>query len=1349
MLRQKVIADVSAVMVQQRLSEVVNAGVSLAIRSRVVDALGRGDWEGALLTLEGVPEAIPFIDRIFLADTKGCIRADLSHLDNAVGTCREETDWYKGVSKDWRPYVSDVFKRRSLPRRNVVNAAIPVRTRMPKAEGQGKILGILVLQMMGDHFSRLAQDIQLDADETLTIFDHRGNAVAHRGISPQDDILNISGTKFASFLAEAPRGYGEVACPLDKGKEIIAYANVADFGWKVVLEEPVSGLFDERDKILSGIRSFYILFSALGLLFALIIVRLFLLQRKNAILLGKSNETLEKERLVLFRLASIVEFSDDAIIGKDLDGTIRSWNIGAEKIYGYKEQEVLGKSIQLLFPEDVQQELSSIMEHIRKGERIQHFQTRRKRKDGVVIDVSLTLSPILDEKGGVTGVSSVARDITVEKSAEKHIRQAAEEWQKTFDSISDMVFLLDVECNLLLANKAVFTIMGVRPEQLAGKKCYELVHHSQQSWEKCPLQELLKDGKSHTGEATGPNGMPLLVTVSPILNEKQEIVGAVHIAKDITERKRAEAELKDSEERLRLLFEYAPDGYYLLDLAGTCIDGNRMTEELSGYKREELVGKNFLKLSLLPLSDIPRAAAALAKTALGQSTGPDEYVLNRKNGSKTTVEIRTYPLKVKGKTFVLGSARDVSARKRAEELLQDSEKKYRCLFEDSKDAMMTITPPCWRFTSGNAAALKLFGVSDPNAFSLLGLLDVSPEFQFDGCRSDEKARVVIEKAMSEGTAFFEWSHKQLQGHEFLATVLLSRVEISGQVYIQGTIRDVSQLKRAEIALRKAHEELELRVKERTAELSKSREYIEQIVSTITDYIYTVNVKDGKIVGTVHQPTCLGVTGYTAKEFWENPNLWIEIVHEEDRQMVIDFSEAIQAGKKTSAIEHRIRRKDGGIRWIRNTPVPHYDDMGRLVSYDGIVSDITEWKYAETLLIESMKRAEEANRAKSQFLANMSHEIRTPLSAIMGFSDLLARTTLDSTQKDYVATLRESGDLLLSLVTDILDFSKMEAKEILLEKIDFDIEYLVRSLIRINGAKLIGKQVKLFCTIEKGLPRSFKGDPTRIRQVLMNLLSNAIKFTEQGEIEVEVRLAEPGEGRSADKTRKVRLSVRDTGIGISPETQKNIFMPFEQADASTTRKYGGTGLGLSISKGLVAMMGGSISVKSEPGKGSIFSFVLPLEEIQPGAEKNSARSGAFAAKDKSVLVAGEDTGLKGLRILVVEDNAVTYKLLSVVLQSFGCETELAVNGRLGVDKVRTGSYDLVLMDLQMPVMGGCEASRLIRAEISKTIPILALTAAALEADKEKSLASGMNDYITKPIDIGSLKEKILQWTRARA
>jgi len=464
------------------------------------------------------------------------------------------------------------------------------------------------------------------------------------------------------------------------------------------------------------------------------------------------------------------------------------------------------------------------------------------------------------------------------------------------------------------------------------------------------------------------------------------------------------------------------------------------------------------------------------------------------------------------------------------------------------------------------------------------------------------------------------------------------------------------------------------------------------------------------------------SGYHPKEFIKN--LW----------QTIASGEIWKGEVKNSA-------KDGSYYWVDTTIVPFFNDKGKPIQYIAIRADITEKKKVEADLIAAKKIAENSVKIKEEFLRNMSHEIRTPMNSIIGFTDLLLETKLNPDQNEFLGRIKKSSSTLLVLTNDILDSSKLESGKLIFESIDFDLIELIDQVIKMIEHKAKKKGIELSLFIDSKCPRYINGDPTRLNQVLLNLINNSVKFTEEGEVNMYVK-----HKIENDDSINIIFKIEDTGIGMSEKAQKIIFERFTQARSDTTRKYGGSGLGLAIVKMIVDQRKGEIHLDSTLGKGTTFTITIPFNKCiqeQVSGDRNSL----LGQEDNKPKV----FSLKHLKILLVEDNLMNQALAKSRMKSWNCNIDIADNGVIALEKIENSIYDLILMDIQMPEMDGFETTKRIRKLKPPIceIPIIAMTADASSNDEEKSLKTGMNDYISKPFNPESLYNKIIYHTKQKA
>ncbi|NBG88463.1 PAS domain-containing protein [Isachenkonia alkalipeptolytica] len=460
--------------------------------------------------------------------------------------------------------------------------------------------------------------------------------------------------------------------------------------------------------------------------------------------------------------------------------------------------------------------------------------------------------------------------------------------------------------------------------------------------------------------------------------------------------------------------------------------------------------------------------------------------------------------------------------------------------------------------------------------------------------------------------------------------------------------------------------------------------------------------------------------------------WKKFVHPEDLpQVEAEIQRVVNKEQKNYALEIRRKHKEGHWVWIEEKgKVIRWTEKGDPLLMRGVYIDITKRKNIEKELRQAKKEAETANQAKSTFLANMSHEIRTPMNGIIGFLELLSDTEMSQQQRSYLENVQNASKNLMNILNDILDLSKIESNKMALESIPFDIRKTMEFAIGMFYQQAKMKGLELHMNLDQSLPQFVKGDPTRLHQVLANLISNGIKFTEQGEVVLRAK----GEVDNEGDTIIVIIDVQDTGIGIKETDFDKLYQTFSQIDQSHTRLYGGTGLGLKITKTLVELMDGEIEVKSDYDKGSIFTVRLPFDSARNPLEKT-------VKKNKRDKKEGREEIFEKPKVLVAEDQELNQEIMMELLEKKGVHCDVADNGAEAVDRLKDEPYDLILMDCQMPVMDGYEATKRIREMELDQPEIVAMSAYAMKEDEEKCRAAGMDGYLSKPIDLKRLENLI--------
>ncbi|MEN8154971.1 MAG: ATP-binding protein [Acidobacteriota bacterium] len=508
-------------------------------------------------------------------------------------------------------------------------------------------------------------------------------------------------------------------------------------------------------------------------------------------------------------------------------------------------------------------------------------------------------------------------------------------------------------------------------------------------------------------------------------------------------------------------------------------------------------------------------------------------------------------------------------------------------------------------------------------------------------------------------------------------------------------------------------------------IRESRERFKYLFESAMDSIYILD-GDGSIID-VNQMALVHF-GYSWDEIVGKK--FRDLFHEESLNLFTRHFKVLSKELNTR-FEFKGCRKDGKMIYIDCSAVLLRDRGGEKNSYFVFLKDITKRKESEILLKKAKEEAEKANTSKSEFLANVSHEIRTPMNAILGFSEMLENTKLNKDQKEYIEVIKESGESLLYIIDEILDFSKIEAGKFQFDKSNFDLWKIISEVMKVIKVRISDDKIRLIKSIEGSVPRYLFGDIVRIKQILLNLLSNAVKFTKEGEIRLSVRL-----WKELGNWVSVRFEISDTGIGISPDDKDKLFKSFSQIDTSASRRYEGAGLGLSITSKFIEMMGGEIKVKSKIGEGSVFYFTINFEKGESEDEKTGI--------GKDIIKKMKKDELSKYSILIAEDNKVNSMLLEYILKREGFEITIVANGKQAVDQVKKKKFDIILMDIQMPELDGVEATKIISGFLTEKPPIIALTANAMKGDRDKYIAAGMDDYLSKPFKREILVNTIIKW-----
>jgi len=964
----------------------------------------------------------------------------------------------------------------------------------------------------------------------------------------------------------------------------------------------------------------------------------------------------------------------------------------------------------------------------------------------------LAVSATRTDWHGRAAMLGVIHDISRQRAAMAALRGSEERYRTMVESLSEGVIIFDDQARVKGVNPAAERLLDasfeeLRRNQLPDWQAFDAAQRVLRP-EELPVAVVLATGRpvrhALIGMQIGGDGVRWLdINCEPLRDGSAVVNGVLASLTDVTEARRVEEALRVSESTNRTLMDALADGVFVAQDYRFAY-ANRLLLERLGYEREEFTGLPFERVIAPGLLAV---WSERFKERVGSGAEPVrtyEVQFLHKDGSLAEFELVANRTEFQGRPAVLGVLRDIAERKRAaaelerhrdrlEELVHERTRELeaavaaRIQSENFAQTMTDHQPTLLAYVDRdrklqfvNRAWLNWFGKTREEVLGRDGRETVGDVMLHSN--EDVIAKVLRGEAMGtpaemrgvDGRVGNFWIYRlpdivdgDILGYFFIAT-------------------DVTEMRRSE-----------RRLQELNTKLILAESFTRGIADNLPVRVAYWDIDERcRFANRIY---CEWF-GKTLDQVLGKTN--VEIFGEELSLERREYSRLALAGA-LQKFETQEVSSDGryGIWEVQFIPDIQ---RGEVRGYFKLATDITTSKRAQadlqTLnleLVAARDVAEDAAQAKSAFLANMSHEIRTPMNVIIGLTHLMLRDQHEPVTADRLAKVGDAAMHLLDIINDILDLSKIDAGKLVLAPVDFSVDALLARATALvtDGARRKG----LALTVDRGdLPQALRGDALRLSQILVNLLSNAVKFTARGSVVLRCEvLAQAGDEWT------IRFSVRDTGVGISPEAQERLFSPFEQADGSTTRRFGGTGLGLSIARELVQLMGGEVGVESEPGRGSKFWFTARLQA--------AGRQQQMAPTPQQAVVAsrGVEQTLKdrhrNSRVLIADDNRINQELATELLRLVELQVEVADNGRIAVDMARRGGYDLILMDMQMPEMDGLEATRLIRTvpELDAT-PIVAMTASAFGADRDACLAAGMNDHIGKPVNPATLYEKLLRW-----
>lgn len=1000
------------------------------------------------------------------------------------------------------------------------------------------------------------------------------------------------------------------------------------------------------------------------------------------------------------RLATILNTAVDGIVTINTTGQIISCNDAVQTLFGWEKSEMTGQNISMLMPEPDRSNHLYYLKNYQAGGQAQIIGEGRDlnalKKDGTIFPIRLAIGEV--KLPNETLFVGFITDLSQRQAIEKAIREKDQQIRSMMNNIPGVTFRCNLDANwsMRLISNAVATMTGWQAEDfLNGIVHFAQLIHPDDARRIQPIVESAIANRSNYNveyRITDRAGEEKWISefASAIYHNDGTADALDGVLLDVTETKQKNAEFEGIVNAINNSTSMAE---FTID--GVILSANQNFLDLLGYELNEVKGRHHSILCPPDFITTDRYKQKWHSLRNGEFVG-GEFLRYGKNGKKVWIHASYSPIRnVDGEVIrVLMFMMDISERKLLELAMREKDQQIQSMMNNIPGVTFRLNLVGeWSIQLISEAVLQMTGW--PADEFMNGSVRFTPLIH-----PEDLSRIVpIAKSAIARYVSFETEFRIMDrnGNEKWISASVSPIQNSeGEVNsMDGVLLDITESKHR-------NAEYEGVVNAMNYAVSAAEFTIDGFILTANNnFLGLLGYRMDEIVGRHHSILCPPdfVSTDRYKQKWQSLRRG-EFVH----------GEFLRYGKHGKQI------------WINASYSPIHDIDGKVIKVLMFMMDISERKQMEQDLLRAKETAEQAANAKSTFLANMSHEIRTPMNSIIGFSEVLLDTPMQPEQRNHLSTISQSAKSLLHLLNDILDSAKLEKGMLELEVLDFSMRDLVDGMISSLWFQARKKNLDLRLNLDPEITGYYKGAEHRIRQVLTNLLGNAIKFTETGYVELNVQLTPQGE---------VQFDIIDTGIGIDEDRLEVIFEPFTQADASMSRRFGGTGLGTTISKQLVELMGGRISASSKPGQGSCFSVSLPL--AVGSAEEHALQNHPLTS------------ALPALKILAADDIEQNRRLLSIVLEKQGHQVTLAQNGQEVVDAWQAQPYDVILMDVQMPVMDGLTASMHIRAQEQQTgrsrMPIIALTASVLEQDRLAAAAAGMDGFASKPIELHLLLAEI--------